>query len=131
MRSRANSSAMQPAPLPVTFHSRPPAHAPSHIERSGAMNETPERLFTGDSGVARLNALIHALDDEEQVRLTLDDGRTIEGVVAARPALQVFRPDDGDEGYNALLRLEPLAGEAPPHYLWLDRIVEVFRLGSA
>ena len=95
------------------------------------MHEIPDRLLAGDGGIARLNALIQALDDEERVRLTLDDGRVLEGVVASRPALQVFRPDDGGEGYNALLRLEPLAGDAPPHYLWLDRIVEVFRLGSA
>ena len=29
--------------------------------------------------IARLNALIHALDDEEQVRLTLDDGQVLTG----------------------------------------------------
>ena len=49
------------------------------------MNEQPDRLLSGTDGVARLTALIQALDDEEQVRLTLDDGRTLEGVVAARP----------------------------------------------
>ena len=95
------------------------------------MNELPGRLLAGDDAIARLNALIHALDDEEQVRLTLDDGQVLTGVVAARPALQVFRPEDGDAGYNALLRLEPLHGDAPPSYLWLDRVVDVFRLGSA
>ena len=95
------------------------------------MNEHPERLLAGDDAVARLNALILALDDEEQVRLTLDDGRVVEGVVAVRPSLQVFRQADGDQGYNALLRLEPLVGDSPPHYLWLDCISEIFRLGSA
>lgn len=95
------------------------------------MNEHPERLLAGDAAVAHLNALILALDDEEQVRLTLDDGQLVEGVVAARPSLQVFREGDGNQGCNALLRLEPLTGDAPPHYLWLDRIREVFRLGSA
>ncbi len=59
------------------------------------MNEQPDRLLSGTDGVARLTALIQALDDEEQVRLTLDDGRTLEGVVAARPTLQIFRPADG------------------------------------
>ena len=94
------------------------------------MNEHPECLLAGDAAVAHLNALILALDDEEQVRLTLDDGQLVEGVVAARPTLQIFRPADG-EGYTALLRLEPLAGDAPPHYLWLDRVTAVLRLGSA
>ena len=34
------------------------------------MNEQPDRLLSGTDGVARLTALIQALDDEEQVRLT-------------------------------------------------------------
>jgi hypothetical protein len=95
------------------------------------MHELPERLLAGDENIARLNALIHALDDEEQVRITLDDGRVLAGVVATRPSLQLFRPEDGDQGYNALLRLEPLNGDAAPHYLWLDRVIDVTRLGSA
>ena len=95
------------------------------------MNEHPERLLAGDAAVAHLNALILALDDEEQVRLTLDDGQLVEGVVAVRPSLQVFRERDGSQGYNALLRLEPLVDDAPPRYLWLDRVHEVTRLGSA
>ncbi|UWX03514.1 DUF3247 family protein [Pseudoxanthomonas sp. NC8] len=55
----------------------------------------------------------------------------LSGVVAARPSLQLFRPEHGDRGYNALLRLEALRGDAAPHYLWLDRIIDVTRLGSA
>lgn len=94
------------------------------------MNERPDRLLTGQNEIAHLNLLVAALDDEEQVRLTLDDGRVLEGVVAARPSVQVFRADDGGYGSNALLRLEPLAGEAQPHYLWLDRVTQVVRLGS-
>lgn len=95
------------------------------------MNEFPERLLTTRTGIDRLTALCAALDDEEQVRLRFDDGTVLEGVVAARPTVQVFRDGDGQEGCNALLRLEPLAGDALPHYLWLDRLVEVVRLGSA
>lgn len=95
------------------------------------MNEFPERLLTTAAGIERLTELCTMLDDEEQVRLRFDDGRELEGVVAARPTVQVFRDGDGQEGYNALLRLEPLAGDSPPHYLWLDRLREVVRLGSA
>lgn len=94
------------------------------------MNEKPERLLVEPDDLARLTAMAATLDDEEQVRLTLDDGSVLEGVVAARPSVQLFRAADGGFGSNALLRLEPLAGDALPHYLWLDRIVQVVRLGS-
>lgn len=95
------------------------------------MNERPERLLATSADIERLVGLVKVLDDEEQVRLVLDDGSRVEGVVAARPSMQFFREVDGREGSNALLRLDPLAGDARPHYLWLDRIVEVTRLGSA
>ena len=94
------------------------------------MNEKPERLLVAPDALDRLAALVAALDDEEQVRLTLDDGSMLEGVVAVRPSVQLFRADDGGYGSNALLRLEPLAGDAPPRYLWLDRVAQVMRLGS-
>lgn len=95
------------------------------------MNELPECVVTDADGIDRLNVLIAALDDEEQVRLMLDDGSIAEGVVAVRPTLQVFRDGHGEEGSNALLRLEPLAGDGRPRYLWLDTIASVVRLGSA
>lgn len=95
------------------------------------MNEKPGRLLASTEELERLALLVKALDDEEQVRLTLDDGSVLEGVVAARPSLQLFRESDGRAGSNALLRLEPLSGDALPHYLWLDRVVAVSRLGSA
>ena len=95
------------------------------------MNEKPARVLTGRDGIDRLNALITVLDDEEQVRLVLDDGGIEEGVVAARPTLQVFRAGDGEDGANALLRLETLTGDGPSRYLWLDGVTEVIRLGSA
>jgi hypothetical protein len=116
---------------PITRLSRRLNHAGRIASGDGAMNELPERVVTGPDGIDRLNALIAALDDEEQVQLVLADGRTVEGVVAARPSLQVFRDVQGEDGSNALLRLEPLAGDGRPHYLWLDTIARVVRLGSA
>lgn len=95
------------------------------------MNERPGRLLSTTGEIQQMALLVRMLDDEEQVRLTLDDGRLLEDVVAVRPSIQLFRDADGQEGSNALLRLDPLAGYAAPHYLWLDRVVEVARLGSA
>ncbi len=93
------------------------------------MNEQPDRLLVDETDIARLTRLVQELDDEEQVRLMLDDGTVVEGVVAVRPTVQLFR-DEAGSGMNALLRLDPLEGDMPPRYLWLDRVVEVFRLGS-
>ncbi|AKC88104.1 hypothetical protein WQ53_01065 [Pseudoxanthomonas suwonensis] len=86
-------------------------------------------MLTAGTDIDRLTAVCALLDDEEQVRLRFDDGSVLEGVVAARPTVQVFRDGEG-EGFNALLRLEPLAGDALPRYLWLDRLVEVVRLAA-
>lgn len=94
------------------------------------MNEKPERLLVDDAEIARVTRLVTELDDEEQVRLLFDDGAVLEGVVATRPSMQLFRDDAGDSGFNALLRLEPLSGEALPQWIWLDRVIEVVRLGS-
>jgi Protein of unknown function (DUF3247) len=115
----------------ITRLSRRLFHAARAASGGGAMNEQPGRVLTGPDGIDRLNALIAALDDEEQVRLVLDDGRIAEGVVAVRPTLQVFRDAQGGEGTNALLRLEPLTGDGQARYLWLDTIASVTRLGSA
>ncbi|MCD9026675.1 DUF3247 family protein [Luteimonas sp. BDR2-5] len=92
------------------------------------MHPTPPRLHTDAADIARINANIHALDDEATVRLTLADGTTLDGTVTARPTIETFRAADGHEGHNALLRLDDLEDPARSHLVWVDDIVDITRL---
>jgi hypothetical protein len=94
------------------------------------MPAIPDRILTSATEIGRLSAQCTELDDEAHVRLRFADGREVEGVVAVRPSVQVFRDASGSEGSNALLRLDTGEKDAPL-YLWLDDLEEVVRLGSA
>ncbi len=51
------------------------------------------------------------------------------GTVAARPTMQVFEDGHGNEGMNAIVRIEDAALEAPEtagtYDVWVDRIVRI------
>lgn len=91
----------------------------------------PRHVCTEAADVALIEACIAALLDEAKVRVTLDDGSALHGTVAVRPSAQVFRTADGEEGINAVLRLDDLAHPEQAHYLWLDQVRDIFPLGSA
>ncbi|HSX63857.1 MAG TPA: DUF3247 family protein [Pseudoxanthomonas sp.] len=93
--------------------------------------QIPDRVFTQPGDVALLEANIAALPDEAIVQLTMEDGSAVRGVVAVRPSAQIFRTDDGQEGINAVLRLDDLDHPEHPHYLWLDQVRDILPLGSA
>lgn len=93
--------------------------------------QLPDRVFTQAADVALLEANIAALPDEAIVQLTMDDGSALRGVVATRPSAQIFRTSDGQEGINAVLRLDDLEHPEHAHYLWLDQVRDIFPLGSA
>jgi len=92
------------------------------------MSQTPPRLHTSRDDLDRIEQCIAELDDEARVRVTLDSGARIDGVVSARPTLEVFRDADGSEGHNARLRLDDLAAPDVPHFLWVGEIVGIERL---
>lgn len=96
------------------------------------MGKFAERIFTDRSDIARLEARILELPNDAHVALTLDDGSVLRGTVGARASLQLFEDKDGNEGMNAIVRLEDdamnMPGSASVHDVWLDRIVEVRRL---
>ncbi|CAN7479661.1 DUF3247 family protein [Pseudoxanthomonas sp. LjRoot143] len=94
------------------------------------MTEAPPHLYTQQADIARLEAMILQLPDEAVVRLDLNDGGSITGTVAVRPAVQVFRDTDGHEGFNAVVRIDDRHRPQVAHYLWLDRIVTVTALGT-
>lgn len=95
------------------------------------MTEAPPHLYTQQADIARLEAMIQQLPDEAVVRLDLNDGGNITGTVAVRPTVQVFRGADGEEGFNAVVRIDDRERPQVVHYLWLDRIAAVTALGTA
>ena len=98
------------------------------------MTRNANRVHTDPDAIARLESLIAALPNGARVALQLEDGSQLRGIVAARPILQLFYGPDGNEGSNAVLRLEPLGDDAfdsstPPRDLWLDSITGIRDLG--
>lgn len=94
------------------------------------MTEAPPHLYTQQDEIARMEAMIQQLPDEAVVRLDLNDGGSITGTVAVRPAVQLFRDADGQEGFNAVVRIDDRRRPQVAHYLWLDRIATVTTLGT-
>ncbi|MFC7302389.1 DUF3247 family protein [Cognatiluteimonas weifangensis] len=97
------------------------------------MSREAPRVHVEAAALKRLEALALQLPQDAQVRLHLDDGSELCGLVSATPSVQAFYDADGREGMNAVLRLESFlddgrAHAGGDHYLWLDRIRAVERL---
>ncbi|MGQ4661030.1 DUF3247 family protein [Lysobacter sp. F6437] len=96
------------------------------------MTRNAERVHTDQAELDRLGQLIEQLPNGAHVVLRMEDGDAIEGIVAARPIAQVFFGPDGEEGTNAVLRLEQPALYRPEaagwRDVWVDRIQAVRRL---
>lgn len=95
------------------------------------MGRQAERVYTEQRDIARIESWAEQLQDEAMVAVELADGRRVEGVVTARPTVQVFQDARGREGLNALVRIDDARDPAQAHYLWLDRIVGIRRIGTA
>ena len=94
------------------------------------MKEVPRHVYTKQEDIDRLEARIVELPDEAIVRVQLVNGQQVEGVVSVRPSMQVFRNDEGVEGFNAVVRIDDQRDPGRAYYLWMDQISEVLRLGS-
>ena len=90
------------------------------------------RVYTAQVDIDRLQSRIFELPNDQHVELTLDDGRVLRGIVAARPMTMQFFDADGREGTNGTVRLEQPALERPEQAQWvdlfLDQIVSVRHL---
>lgn len=99
------------------------------------MTRSADRILTDPGQIERLQARIAELPNGAHVELELDDGSQASGIVAARPVAQLFYGPDGDQGTNAVVRLEDPAMDAPERAgwrdLWVDRITRVRRLDPA
>lgn len=94
------------------------------------MSQFADRVHTDRVQIARLETLVTELPSEAKVALTLTDGRTLRGTVSVQPTVQTFRDYDGQEGINALLRLDDAEDPAHQHYVWLDQVEKVTTLGT-
>lgn len=95
------------------------------------MTKLADRVYTESSDIGRLSLLIESLPDEAQVDLVLIDGSRQVGVVTTRPSLQTFLDPAGNEGVNAVVRLDDPNIKDRTLYLWLDEILEVRPIHSA
>lgn len=95
------------------------------------MGRYAEHVYTDPQDIQRLERLITQLPSEAEVELTLTDGRQLRGTVVERPALQLYRDTQEREGSHGVLRLDDAQDTAQTHLVWLDRIAQVQRLGSA
>ena len=95
------------------------------------MTRFAEHVYTEQSDIARIESWAEQLEDEAMVEIRLAGGERVEGFVTARPTIQVFRDGEGREGMNAVVRIDDLADPEHAHYLWLDRIIDIRRTGTA
>jgi hypothetical protein len=94
------------------------------------MGREAEHVYTKAADIARFNALIEELPANARVILTLRQGGRCEGVVAARPTVQVFRDEASNEGINALLTLEHPDMAGWTRDVWMDQILQVEHVDS-
>src|SRR3546814_14076829 len=95
------------------------------------MTQFAEHVYTAQHDIARIESWAGQLADEARVEILLVDGARVEGFVAARPTIQVFRDGEGREGMNAMVRIDDQANPEHAHYLWLARLIHVRSTGTA
>lgn len=89
------------------------------------MTRRAARVHADRDRIERMAALCARLGDEERVSVALDDGSQVTGVVLARPSLQTFLDADGNEGLNAVVKLDDVDGSGCARSYWLDTVVDV------
>jgi hypothetical protein len=94
------------------------------------MGREADTIHTDRSTIGRMQALIRELRDNAKVVIHLQDGSTMQGIVAVVPTMQTFVDADGTEGINGVVKL--IDNDRPD---WsatvaLDTIVRVEHLDS-
>jgi hypothetical protein len=70
-----------------------------------AMGREADTIHTDKGTISRLEALIHELRDNAKVVIHLQDGSTVQGIVAVVPTVQTFVDANGTEGINGVVKL--------------------------
>jgi hypothetical protein len=89
-----------------------------------------QHVYTDPGSIRRLESLVEELPANGHVLLFLKDGSRCDGVVSARPNVQIFRDPDEREGINAEVRLERPDAPDWRQNVWLDEIARVEHLDS-
>jgi hypothetical protein len=76
------------------------------------MARVAPRVYVAAADIARLEAIALQLPQDERVRVAMEDGRQLAGMVSATPTLQAFFDPRGREGMNALVRLDACFDDA-------------------
>ena len=92
------------------------------------MGRNARIVFTRQGDIERLEALVDQLPDSARVRIALRDGEIVSGVVTVRPALQLYKDANEDEGFNGELRLEDPRQPDWGRDIWLSDIGTIERL---
>ncbi|MBS7457009.1 DUF3247 family protein [Coralloluteibacterium stylophorae] len=92
------------------------------------MAQFAKNVYTDAATIEKIETWIRELPQSARVEVTLADGSSHVGTVAARPMIQVFKNVDGDEGSNAVVRLEDPMDSHNDAFLWLDEIVRIDRV---
>lgn len=95
------------------------------------MGQRAEHVYSDQVSIQRLESLIDELPANGQVVLLMRDGSSCDGVVTARPNVQMFRDADELEGINATVKL--LRPDVPDWSgrVWLDEVLRVEHLDFA
>lgn len=94
------------------------------------MTQLADRVHTDPEQIQRLRQLIERLPDAGLVDIVLVDGSRQSAVVTVRPSLQTFLDADGNEGVNAVLRLDDPQFDNGSRYLWLDEVLDIHPIHS-
>lgn len=76
------------------------------------MARVAPRVYLAAADIARLESVATQLPQDARVRVSLEDGRQLAGMVSATPTVQAFFDPRGVEGMNALLRLDACFDDA-------------------
>jgi hypothetical protein len=89
------------------------------------MTQTADRVYTDPADIDRFRQLIGRLPDAGLVDIVLIDGSRQSAVVTVRPSLQTFLDGEGNEGINAVVRLDDPEVANGSRYLWIDEILDI------
>lgn len=92
------------------------------------MGRFAKTVCTHQADIDRIERLAALLPGTARVRLALDGGQVFTGTVVERPAVQLFEDADGNEGFNAIVRLDEVETPSCNADLWLSDVERIERV---